>query len=88
MTQFHSQLGGKRGLVVGIANADSVAYGCAAVLREAGALDGNTVFVDGGRHAMAGRTGVGRLGPEEGQNPTDRRRVARSGRDAEGKDQP
>lgn len=31
------QLEGKRGLVVGIANADSIAYGCARAFRTAGA---------------------------------------------------
>lgn len=37
MGRIHSDLAGKRGLVVGIANEDSVAYGCASVLRAAGA---------------------------------------------------
>ncbi len=37
MNRSNAQLSGKRGLIVGIANADSVAYGCASVMREVGA---------------------------------------------------
>ena len=36
MTQ-HAALQGKKGLVVGIANADSIAFGCARAFRDAGA---------------------------------------------------
>ena len=37
MTQLHHLLDGKRGLIVGIANENSIAYGCARVFHQAGA---------------------------------------------------
>ncbi|MEQ6291347.1 enoyl-ACP reductase FabI [Vogesella sp. GCM10023246] len=37
MTQAHLPLAGKRGLIVGIANQNSIAYGCAKVLHDLGA---------------------------------------------------
>ncbi|WP_174873238.1 enoyl-ACP reductase FabI [Vogesella oryzae] len=37
MTQAHRPLAGKRGLIVGIANQNSIAYGCAKILHEQGA---------------------------------------------------
>jgi len=41
----------RRGLVVGIANEDSIAFGCAAKLRAFGAADTN--YVDAGLYIVA-----------------------------------
>ena len=58
-------LSGKKGMVLGVANDQSIAYGCALALREAGAmaaflvsdlaanLTGSTLYVDAGDHIMA-----------------------------------
>ena len=37
MSQSHLPLAGKRGLIVGVANANSIAYGCAKVMQALGA---------------------------------------------------
>jgi len=47
-------LDGKKGLIRGIASANSIAYGCARAMRAAGdgasALTGNVAYVDAGYH--------------------------------------
>lgn len=48
-------LAGKKGPLAGSANAQGIAYGCAQVMHEPGAmlaLPGKVVFVDAGYHVM------------------------------------
>ena len=56
-SRIGDMLRGKRGLVVGIANEHSIAFGCAAKLRGFGAelasgMTGDTIYVDTGLHVV------------------------------------